>query len=215
MSENTEVVEGESVQGDGLDKSSGDAVHAEGSQPTSLGSAFQEESVAQQLRGRATGPRTPGGRLISSKNSLKYGIFARELVIEHARWIPTERKKNFTALLRSYVDHYRPEGPVEMHQVELAVSALWRYRRLLRAEAGEIQERRRLIEPIFDVDDRRPPDVIDQRGSIPGPKVVERLQRYEAHLLRIYYRAVAELERLQRMRLGDMVPPPVVVEVRP
>jgi len=41
---------------------------------------------------------------------------------------------------------------------------------------------------------------------------IERLQRYEAHLLRIHYRALNE--RLQRMRGGDAVPAPVVVDVQ-
>jgi hypothetical protein len=37
--------------------------------------------------------------------------------------------------------------------------------------------------------------------------------RYEANLERQLYRALNQLERLQRLRKGESVPPPVVVQV--
>ncbi len=48
---------------------------------------------------------------------------------------------------------------------------------------------------------------------VPPPDVVERLIRYEAHLSREFDRTLSQLERLQRMRLGQPVLPPVKVEV--
>ncbi len=47
---------------------------------------------------------------------------------------------------------------------------------------------------------------------MPRQKIVEKLLRYEARLERQMYRAMHELERLQRMRRGEVVPPPVVIE---
>jgi hypothetical protein len=41
---------------------------------------------------------------------------------------------------------------------------------------------------------------------------VEKLLRYEARLERQMYRAMHELERLQRLRRGEVVPPPVVIQ---
>lgn len=172
----------------------------------------EQVAARQPSACRATGPRTQAGKLASSKNALKFGIFSKELVLREAKWIPDETQENFERLLHSYVDHYGPDGPVEMHQIELAVGALWRYRRLLRAEAGEILRRKEFL------DEFTPPrfeeSLNERTGSIPGTKDSERLQRYEAHLLRIHYRALNELERLQRMRGGDAVPAPVVVDVQ-
>jgi len=51
------------------------------------------------------------------------------------------------------------------------------------------------------------------KKTLPHPSGLEWLQKCEAHILRHYYRALAELERLQRMRLGDKVPPRLVVEL--
>ena len=44
-------------------------------------------------------------------------------------------------------------------------------------------------------------------------QTIDKLQRYEAHLWRILSRSMSELERLQRMRLGEAVPPPLKLEL--
>lgn len=48
---------------------------------------------------------------------------------------------------------------------------------------------------------------------LPSEEAMERLSRYEAHLERQLYRALNQLERLQRQRHGEAVPPPLSVEV--
>jgi hypothetical protein len=50
------------------------------------------------------------------------------------------------------------------------------------------------------------------RGSS-GADVFSKLHRYEAGIERSYYRALHELERLQRARLGEYVPPPLAVDL--
>jgi hypothetical protein len=49
--------------------------------------------------------------------------------------------------------------------------------------------------------------------ALPSDEVVEKIMRYESALHRQLYRAMNQLERLQRRRRGDDVPAPVVVEV--
>lgn len=48
---------------------------------------------------------------------------------------------------------------------------------------------------------------------LPPVAVLEKIQRYETKLERQMYRAMTQLERLQRMRRGEEVPAPVSVEV--
>jgi hypothetical protein len=50
---------------------------------------------------------------------------------------------------------------------------------------------------------------------VPHQAVLDRLLRYEASLDRSFDRTLNQLERLQRMRLGHAVPPPVKVELSP
>jgi hypothetical protein len=48
---------------------------------------------------------------------------------------------------------------------------------------------------------------------VPSQETMDRLLRYEASLDRAFDRTLTQLERLQRMRLGHAVPPPVKVEL--
>jgi len=53
----------------------------------------------------------------------------------------------------------------------------------------------------------------DNAALVPPPVVSERLLRYESHLSREFDRALSQLERLQRMRLGQPVLPPINVRL--
>jgi hypothetical protein len=55
--------------------------------------------------------------------------------------------------------------------------------------------------------------VIKKLGSIPTKDKLDRLLRYEGAIERQLYKAMNQLERLQRMRSGDNVPVPVEVDV--
>ncbi len=48
---------------------------------------------------------------------------------------------------------------------------------------------------------------------VPPPQVADNLRRYEAMIERNIDRTLSQIERLQRMRLGQAVPPPVKVEL--
>jgi|SRR5579862_8025972 len=48
---------------------------------------------------------------------------------------------------------------------------------------------------------------------LPSPTVLDKILRYEASLERQLYRAMNQLERLQRSRKGEVVPPPLTMEV--
>lgn len=50
--------------------------------------------------------------------------------------------------------------------------------------------------------------------SLPPADATEKLLRYEAHLDRQLYRAMDQLERLQRQRRGENVPPPLHINLR-
>jgi hypothetical protein len=49
--------------------------------------------------------------------------------------------------------------------------------------------------------------------SLPSAEATEKILRYEAHLDRQLYRAMDQLERLQRQRRGENIPPPLNVNL--
>lgn len=55
--------------------------------------------------------------------------------------------------------------------------------------------------------------VIKKLGNIPSKEELDRLLRYEGAIERQLYKALNQLERKQRLRAGDNVPPPVEVDV--
>ena len=48
---------------------------------------------------------------------------------------------------------------------------------------------------------------------LPGRKTMDRILRYETNLERQLYRAMNQLERLQRLRKGEVVPAPLAIQV--
>lgn len=55
--------------------------------------------------------------------------------------------------------------------------------------------------------------VLKRLGSIPRKNELDRLLRYEAAIERQFYRALNQLERIQRLRLGDKIPAPLEINV--
>ena len=55
--------------------------------------------------------------------------------------------------------------------------------------------------------------VIKKLGNIPSKDELDRLLRYEGAIERQLYKAINQLERQQRLRAGDNVPPPLEVDV--
>lgn len=287
--------------------------------------------------GRSTGPRTPEGKATSKLNATTHGIFSRVAVLKE------ESHEDYDALLDGLQQSFQPVGTLEAVLVDKMATILWRYRRLLLAEVGEIRQNSLSLDSVAlsagrgknlrqlsgmlsmragtgllnanpdthstanileilkefrkefqkkgfqEEDDKkllkliyggldltnirgtpvtdeynhwlaqskaaaeRPKDdnrssiekykekmlqVLDEEiqrihklvekqeahqaeatelkklsGSIPWEPGMERILRYEASLERAFDRALAQLERLQRMRLGQPVAPPIKVDV--
>ncbi len=57
------------------------------------------------------------------------------------------------------------------------------------------------------------PHVKRLKGSLPPKKELEKVTRYEGSLERQFYKALNQLERVQRMRAGEKIPAPIPVEL--
>lgn len=172
--------------------------------------AAAEDSAAEVNCNRSTGPRTAHGKRRSSRNAVKHGFFCRDLLMT----LSTADRREWSKLLRGLRETWDPIGQNELIQVELMAFHLQQQKRLMR-----LMSIRRNSTPTFLLDtDRTPtklkPAVFDQwLHDLPSLDDLEKFQRCEAHNLRHYYRAQGELERLQRMRLGEKVAPRLLVDV--
>ena len=79
---------------------------------------------------RSTGPRTKSGKALSSRNALKHGLSAEQVVMLD------EDPAAFEALRDDLYAHYQPAGPVAENLVEQVAACIWRLRRVPEIEAG-------------------------------------------------------------------------------
>ncbi|MGA8224441.1 MAG: hypothetical protein WB780_22540 [Candidatus Acidiferrales bacterium] len=138
------------------------------------------------------GPRTAKGKAIASKNALKHGIFSTSLFVA-----PGESRAEYKTLLSGLREHFQPVGTLEDILLEKLAVSIWRYRRLIYSEAAEI---RAGITPW-------------RCGLNSDTNAPDHFPRYEASVERSFDRILTQLERIQRMRLGQPVAPPVKVDI--
>jgi hypothetical protein len=84
---------------------------------------------------KSTGPTTPEGKAAVSKNALKHGLRAKDVVIQG------EDPDQFKALSEALYEQIKPQGPLEIHLVERVTSCLWRLRRADKLEAAVFRYR--------------------------------------------------------------------------
>jgi hypothetical protein len=89
---------------------------------------------ANQTNAKAsTGPKTARGKAVSSANATRHGMLSRELLLPH------EDPAEFDELLGALIGELGAVGTLECTLVERIAVAIWRQRRLVRAEHRDIQ----------------------------------------------------------------------------
>lgn len=194
---------------------------------------------------KSTGPQTPEGKAMVSRNATKHGLLSRETLL------PEEDGNALDAFSQNLRAELLPVGELENLLVDRIVSSAWRLRRVLQVE-GEIfsweitgtrAERLRReadkyvkttlldFSEFTTITDRtkhqaalqKAEEVEAQRLTLAvGPAFIRegsggdtfsKLSRYETSIERGLYRALHELQRLQALRAGQPVPPPVAVDM--
>jgi hypothetical protein len=143
---------------------------------------------SSSLSRQSTGPRTPNGKERSKYNAVKHGIFSKVVVLEG------EPRGTFDKLLSGLFSDLQPVGELERILVEKIAILVWRYRRLIVTEAKDSKT------TFFS-------DADETRWN------KDNLLRYEASIERAFDRALTQLERKQRMRLGQSVLPPIKLDI--
>ena len=85
------------------------------------------------------GPSTDEGKAIAKFNATKHGIFSTVVVL---KW---ETRAGFDSLLDGLMRDCQPQGRLEEILVEKLAMILWRHRRLLISEGGEISKTHRFL----------------------------------------------------------------------
>ncbi len=158
---------------------------------------------------KSTGPKTPEGKAISSRNAIKHGLSGQDpahLIV------PGESELTYLEFRAALLQDLKPTTYLQRHIADQIVSTAWRLERLCRIEAEMVDAR--VYKLRLTNEEIRKDTVIDQpfaHSSIYLPRHNEVgtaftlevpafncLARYEAHLNRIFQ---AKLKLLQQMQL--------------
>ena len=90
----------------------------------------RQKAANQTNARRSTGPQTPEGKAVIRLNALRHGLLARDVVL------PGEDADAFEDLWNQVRADLSPMGPIEELLSERVVNAMWRLRRLARAETA-------------------------------------------------------------------------------
>jgi hypothetical protein len=109
----------------------------------------------------STGPKSPEGKAAASQNALTHGLLSRDVLL------PGEDEAVLQELSKRLREELRPVGEVEGLLVERVIAATWRFRRLMRVEAGIFAWER--FEEMAERQEREAPSFLvepDRRGGV-------------------------------------------------
>jgi hypothetical protein len=134
---------------------------------------------------RSSGPRTTEGKQAASRNSTRHGLTGTQLVM------PGEDATAYEELLEGIRCSYKPANEAERILVEQIAANAWR---LMRAQRVETAFLAKLAEGASD------PDAAIALAFLEKPKEVARMHRYVSAAQNAYYKAMAQLSKLQKER---------------
>lgn len=120
--------------------------------------------------------------------------------------------KAYQVALRQLGESYRPMGDMEEFLVQRIAVCMVRLHRAVRMEAKYIEAQAEAKDPLPILGLTDLTSEADKQARI-AEALVNKFQRYESAIENKFYRALTQLERLQRMRKGEHVAAPVAVDV--
>jgi len=164
-------------------------VHS-GKENIDQGAEVSTQEASPTRSPKSCGPRTAKGKQKSKHNALKHGVFSQVVLLNG------EPRVEFDSLLSGLWNRLEPEGTLEELLVDKLAALVWRHRRLIIA-----------------VGERMGTEFFGWYNNIGGALPLDLLLRYESNLERAFDRTLNQLERLQRIRNGQPVPPTLNVNV--
>lgn len=176
-----------------------------------------KQHKANQENAKLGGVKTDAGKAISKYNATKHSIL-REAVTDYEQNVHMD-------ILEQLNEQFQPKGAVEGLLVErIAIH----YIKLFRIQKAETEYMKSQLDPrqvhiegglrVMPIGDAEV-TVVDNEGYTPKiygrdiEYIANNFGRYETTIENKLYKALHELERLQRLRKGDNVQAPVAIDV--
>jgi hypothetical protein len=161
-------------------------------------SSLKRSEAARINGGKSRGPTTPEGKATSSMNALRHGMCAKSLVLTN------EDEEKFQAMRDGYMQHFQPEGEVELDLMEEVISSRWRQRRIWGIETAlldlQMDTQMKEIEDQFKHIDETTRTAIAYKSLADTSKSLTQTTRHEALFSRQYRLAMKTLIQIQKER---------------
>lgn len=144
----------------------------------------EKQLLANRSNALKGGVKTVEGKAVVRLNAVSHGIFSRQVLVQG------EDGGLLAALRDKLTDELKPQGELETVLVERIITGIWRLRRVLRSEK------------------KLSSSSLDYRY-----KSWQNFIQYETTIERQVYKAMHELERLQRARMGEYNPAPLAIDL--
>ena len=149
--------------------------------------------LANRENGKLGGVKTAAGKQAIRYNAVTHGLLTKAAVIKGEDSTLLERLRD------NLMAELDPQGELETMQVELIATGIWQLRRAQSMETTDIFLKWK-----------------SREGYFLGPRfdnLWDKINRYAAMIDRRTYKAIYELERLQRSRRGENIPAPLAIDV--
>jgi hypothetical protein len=161
----------------------------------------EKQLLANRENSKLGGVKTEAGKEVARLNAVTHGLLTKEVLLAG------EDGSLLRSLNERYMAELKPETEIEVLLVERIVSSIWRLRRVLRVEKNYSNN-----------------ELMSREASIAhwtgiaaytdiGVASWQSMNRYETTIERQMYKAMHELERIQRMRRGENTPAPLAIDV--
>ncbi len=152
---------------------------------------------------KSTGPKSPEGKARSSRNAITHGLTSHDLVTFG------ENPEELDAFREAWMAELAPEGVEEQDLADRVVDSAWRLRR-----AGRMERRLTWLHYIDNYSDKVKLDELNAERLlvfsdnmsaelIGNGRSILNLDRHEAHIERLYYKAMDRLKKLRAERTED------------
>jgi hypothetical protein len=136
----------------------------------------------RQNAAHSTGPKSPEGKEVSSRNATRHGLAGVFTVLPH------ENPEDFTALAARLRDEFQPDTENEEFLVDQMIQSRCRLLRIQRLEALAFEQI--LTEPGGNAD----PDARILAAICASGNALDKLRRYASAAERAYYKALREFQ---------------------
>lgn len=164
---------------------------------------------ANRRNAKKGGPKTPEGKAVVRTNALEHGVFASTLT--------DQDHEELVGLYDRLAAWLRPVGPVEEMLVEKLAQTYVRLQRCARAEAEFHIETWQRKAAIYAVEEYARHCRDGLHASWFDAALFQRaaalFARYDTTLTNQLIKLLHEIERVQRLRAGEAVPPPLVADL--